>query len=126
MVLTLRRASRCPDSTKWAWADYDREGWNSLAYHHPLHRFLHLWRGRTFPAEIEFPYELDLGLDDVGEPLLSFNSTETLGGNLLVRQAYRILYERIVLNRDEKGAVVITGQPGIGAYVSLVSTIRTC
>ena len=68
-----------------------------------------------------FPYLLSLGVNEDGASLLPFKSTSTSRNQIVVTKSYddmlhRLLHLRMGDTGDVQG-VVLTGQPGVGAYV---------
>ncbi|KAJ7091181.1 hypothetical protein C8R44DRAFT_817265 [Mycena epipterygia] len=83
--------------------------------------FYKYWRDRPFPCFDTFPYKLHLGCDEYGHPLLPLRGRETSGTTILVTQAYADTFQRIWQFREAGSAhegIVLTGQPGIGAFRS--------
>ncbi|KAI0748628.1 hypothetical protein C8Q80DRAFT_1271009 [Daedaleopsis nitida] len=102
------------DSAGWTWTDFDKHEWTQLPDDHQYQGFFNHWHGRPFPVESVLPYELDLGTDEHGDPLLPFRPYDTSRGAIVARKIYSLLYERILLCRPWKRGAVITGQPGVG------------
>ena len=100
---------------KWVWSDADQKGWNLVT--DGYQKFYEHWRHQN-PAKFltTFPYELSLGVDKSGKPLLP----DITVNDILVTEPYNEAFYRLLRLRDDdvgdkKGAVLI-GQPGIGAF----------
>ena len=68
-----------------------------------------------------FPYRFSLGVDQGGVSLLPFHPTSTSRNEIVVTKSYDDMFHRLLQLRmrdagDARGAV-LTGQPGIGAYL---------
>lgn len=83
-------------------------------------QFYELWRessGSEFDKTP--PYELPLGVDKYGRPLLPFCFSDTLEGRILVTKSYEYIFQRILRRRrGTAGGVVLNGQPGTGESLS--------
>ena len=111
-----------PDS-KWAWSETEKKqrkvapnGWQQFYLH---------WRSKDFKfddkPDHQFPYVLQLGVNSDGDSLLPFHKGDTFKGQILVTKSYeKMFYHLWRLRRRDKGntrGAVITGQPGVGAFL---------
>jgi len=82
-----------------------------------MQAFYEHWLQNPFRPSSNFPYDISLGENDVGEPLLQFHPYDTADSKIMITEAYDRIFHRILDLRqtdpDTQG-VVITGQPGIG------------
>jgi len=86
-----------------------------------MQQFYTKWRSDPFRMSSNFPHTLGLGADSRGS-LLRFHPEGPVNSEIVVNQAYENTYNRILTLRGTKSkrrAVVLTGQPGVGA--SLIS-----
>jgi len=86
-----------------------------------MQQFYTKWRSDPFKMSCNFPHTLGLGADSRGS-LLRFYPEDPVNSEIVVTQAYENTYNRILTLRGTKSkrrAVVLTGQPGVGA--SLIS-----
>ena len=66
--------------------------------------------------EKPIPYDLSLGMDQHGKPLLPFRYSGISGAKILVTKSYDDMFHRILGLRNDirERGVVLTGQPGTG------------
>ncbi|KAF9779871.1 hypothetical protein BJ322DRAFT_1086969 [Thelephora terrestris] len=113
---TLRRWD---DSDRnWAWPDRDRRTWKIASDGYQL--FYQQWLAQSSRSKLfkTAPYELSLGADEHGTPLLPFHASDTSQGKILVTKSYEDTFIRILNLREsdlgQARGVVFTGQPGTG------------
>ncbi|KAF9779812.1 hypothetical protein BJ322DRAFT_1086617 [Thelephora terrestris] len=103
---------------KWAWSDVDRGTWKIASDRYQL--FYRQWLAQ--PPNPKFsktaPYELSIGADKHGTPLLPFHAADSSQGKILVTESYEYTFIRILYLRERDlgraRGVVLTGQPGTG------------
>ena len=113
--------SPLPDPENWTWSAKDQRFWEEVDG--GLCGFYNHWRGRRYGSDLQeqFPYTLSLGGEGVQLPVEPDGTTDN---NIVVTEGYHKMYYRILdfrkPGRPNRG-VVLTGQPGTGASVSLIS-----
>ena len=83
--------------------------------------FYRHWRsGPDSKITSKFPYRLSFRAGDSPPPLL-FHSSSILGDEILITRSYNDTFHRLLnLRMGDKGSLkgaVLTGQPGIGAFL---------
>ena len=87
------------------------------------HRFNQNWRNRSKSSKFldKFPYLLPLGVNQDNNSYRPYLLPIETRKEILVTESYEKMFHRLMLLRTQdfggqRGAV-ITGQPGIGAYI---------